>query len=115
MNHNNSSTTYELPEETELVQRLIANDQQLFMAVVKAWHPSLYGVAAAIVGHSIADEVVQEAWVSVIKALPKFEGRSTLKLGSRELWQMKPKTDIAKNLAPYLWNLWMNTGRPTQE
>jgi len=36
-------------------------------------------VARAIAGPSIADEVVQESWISVLKALPKFEGRSTLK------------------------------------
>lgn len=81
-----------LPEESELIQRLINNDQQLFMIAVKAWHSSLYGVAAAIVGHSIADEVVQEAWVSVIRALPKFEGRSTLKT-----WVTRIVANEAKN------------------
>ena len=39
----------------------------------------MLSVARAIVGDSIADEVVQEAWISAIKALPKFEGRSSLK------------------------------------
>lgn len=81
-----------LPDESELIQRLINNDQQLFMTVVKAWHSSLYSVAAAIVGHSIADEVVQEAWVSVIRALPKFEGRSALKT-----WVTKIVANEAKN------------------
>lgn len=92
MNHKEPSIPQELPEESELIQRLIANDQQLFMAVVRAWHSSLYSVAAAIVGHSIADEVVQEAWVSVIKALPKFEGRSALKT-----WVTRIVANEAKN------------------
>lgn len=92
MNRNNPSSSYELPEESELVERLLANDQQLFMTVVRSWHPSLYGVAAAIVGHSIADEVVQEAWVSVIKALPKFKGRSALKT-----WVTRIVANEAKN------------------
>ena len=92
MHHKDPSTSQELPEESELVQRLIANDQQLFMDVVRAWHPSLYGVAAAIVGHSIADEVVQEAWISVIKALSKFEGRSALKT-----WVTRIVANEAKN------------------
>ncbi len=36
-------------------------------------------VARAIVGEAFADEVVQDAWISAIRALPKFEGRSSLK------------------------------------
>ena len=39
----------------------------------------MQAVAYAIAGPIIADEVVQEAWLSAIKALPKFEGRSSLK------------------------------------
>ena len=39
----------------------------------------MLSVARAIVGDSIADEVLQEAWVSAIKALPKFEGALILK------------------------------------
>lgn len=92
MNHNDPTTSQDLPEESELIQRLITNDQQLFMTVIRAWHPSLYSVAAAIVGHSIADEVVQEAWISVIKALPKFEGRSALKT-----WVTRIVANEAKN------------------
>jgi RNA polymerase sigma-70 factor (ECF subfamily) len=34
----------------------------------------MLSVARAIVGDSVADEVVQEAWVSAIKALANFEG-----------------------------------------
>ena len=36
-------------------------------------------MARPIVGDSWAEEVVQEAWVSIFKALPKFQGRSSLK------------------------------------
>ena len=36
-------------------------------------------LARAIVGEAIADEVAQEAWVAVLRALPKFERRSSLK------------------------------------
>jgi len=39
----------------------------------------MISVARAIVGEAFADEVVQDAWISAIKALPKFEGRSSLK------------------------------------
>lgn len=68
-----------LPPEAELVKRLQQNDVALFEQVVKTYHSAMYAVANAIAGPSIADEVVQEAWVSAINAIHKFEGRSALK------------------------------------
>ena len=67
---------HDLPEEEVLIKGLLSNDQALFSKVVKAYYPSMYAVAYSIAGNAIADEVVQEAWVSAIRALPKFEGRS---------------------------------------
>lgn len=65
--------------ENTLIQNLIAGDANAFEYVVEEYHNLMLSVARAIVGESIADEVVQEAWISAIKALPKFEGRSSLK------------------------------------
>jgi RNA polymerase sigma-70 factor (ECF subfamily) len=66
-------------DENTLIQHLVAGDPPAFEYVVAEYHNLMLSVARAIVGDSIADEVVQEAWVSAIKALPKFEGRSSLK------------------------------------
>jgi len=66
-------------DEKTLVQNLINGDPVAFEHVVAEYHNLMLSVARAIVGQSIADEVVQEAWISAIKALPKFEGRSSLK------------------------------------
>jgi len=68
-----------LPPEAELVERLKKNDAALFERVVKEYHSAMFSVAYAIAGHAIADEVVQEAWMSAINAIHKFEGRSALK------------------------------------
>ncbi|MDH3326526.1 MAG: RNA polymerase sigma factor [Gammaproteobacteria bacterium] len=67
-----------MPEQI-LIKRLLNGDENAYRDVVTDYHSSMLYVARAIVGTAIADEVVQEAWVSVIKALPKFEGRSSLK------------------------------------
>ncbi|MDH5357929.1 MAG: sigma-70 family RNA polymerase sigma factor [Gammaproteobacteria bacterium] len=65
--------------EKSLIKQLIAGEPQAFEMVVSQYHNIMLTVARAIVGEAFADEVVQDAWISAIKALPKFEGRSSLK------------------------------------
>jgi RNA polymerase sigma-70 factor (ECF subfamily) len=65
--------------EIRLIQKLISGDQAAFKHVVMQYNSIMLSVARAIVGEAFADEVVQDAWISAIKALPKFEGRSSLK------------------------------------
>ncbi len=66
-------------DETALIARLIEGDAAAFEYVVAQYHSIMLSVARAIIGEAFADEVVQEAWVSAIKALPRFEARSSLK------------------------------------
>jgi len=66
-------------DEQALIKRLIEGDQLAFEQVVTDYHNIMLSVARAIVGNAFADEVVQDAWISAIKALPKFEARSSLK------------------------------------
>ena len=65
--------------EQVLIKRLIKGEQSAFEQVVNDYNNIMLSVARAIVGEAFADDVVQDAWVSAIKALPKFEGRSSLK------------------------------------
>lgn len=65
--------------ERQLIKQLINGDQLAFEKVVSEHQNIMISVARAIVGEAFADEVVQDAWISAIKALPKFEGRSSLK------------------------------------
>ncbi len=66
-------------DQKVLIGELIKGDPEAFKHVVEEYHNLMLSVARAIVGQSIADEVVQDAWISAIKALPQFEGRSSLK------------------------------------
>ncbi|MGD8642098.1 MAG: sigma factor, partial [Gammaproteobacteria bacterium] len=68
-----------LPRDDELIPKLLENDETAYRQVVRAYHGIMVHVAKSIVGEAIADEVAQEAWVSVMRALPKFERRSSLK------------------------------------
>lgn len=79
-------------EEQELVKLLLSGDEKAYRHVVKTYHNSMLFVARSIVGTAIAEEVVQEAWLSVIKALPGFEGRSSLKT-----WVLRIVSNSAKS------------------
>ena len=71
--------TIDFQNEEVLIKALLDNDERAFRYIVKTLYSQLLAVARAIAGSSIADEVVQESWISILKALPKFEGRSSLK------------------------------------
>lgn len=69
----------EQPQASEL-NALKAGDENAFAALVHRYHGSLIRLAMGYVkDHGIAEDVVQETWLTCIKSLDRFEGRSTLK------------------------------------
>ena len=83
---------HNLPDDDTLIPLLLAKDEKAFTQVVNAYHGIMKHVARAIIGDSIAEEVVQEAWMAAIKALPKFERRSSLKT-----WILRIVSNCAKS------------------
>jgi RNA polymerase sigma-70 factor (ECF subfamily) len=66
-------------EEGEQVARLRAGDEAAFRALVESNHGTMIAVASGYVKtRAAAEEVVQEAWLAVLKGLDRFEGRSSL-------------------------------------
>lgn len=66
--------------EAELVERLRAGDEAAFTEVVRAHHASLCRLARSFVGSgTIAEEVVQDTWLAVVRGVHRFEGRSSLR------------------------------------
>ena len=66
-------------DDGDLLKRLLSGEQQAFRELVIAYQSAMRAVAYAIVGSRHADEVVQDAWLSVVRNLAGFEGRSSLK------------------------------------
>ena len=63
-----------------LVARLRAGDEDAFREVVKRHDRAMRRIALSFVQTaSVADEVVQETWLAVIRGLADFEGRCSLK------------------------------------
>jgi RNA polymerase sigma-70 factor (ECF subfamily) len=68
------------PQETDLLVRLRAGDERAFEALVERHHGVMLAVARAYVNsHAAAEEVVQDAWLGVLKGINRFEGRSSLR------------------------------------
>ncbi|NER60079.1 RNA polymerase sigma factor [Pseudomonas sp. MAFF212428] len=65
--------------QARLLERLLAGEQAAFVELVQAYQGAMRAVAYAIVGSRHADEAVQDAWLAVVRALPGFQGRSSLK------------------------------------
>ena len=67
-------------EETELLARLRAGDERAFEALVERHYPTMLAVARHYVKtRAVAEEVVQDAWLGVLKGIDRFEGRSSLR------------------------------------
>jgi RNA polymerase sigma-70 factor (ECF subfamily) len=64
----------------QLVDGLRRGDESAFVDLVRKHHPSMLQVAQFYVpSRAVAEEVVQETWLGVLRGLHRFEGRSSLK------------------------------------
>jgi RNA polymerase sigma-70 factor, ECF subfamily len=71
--------TPDYSNDRDLVAALTVKDESAYRYVIRHYQPSMLYLARSITGDGIADEVVQEAWFSVMKSLAGFEYRSSLK------------------------------------
>ena len=64
----------------ELIQRLRAGDEQAFVVLVRRYHDSMIRLASSFVpSRAVAEEVVQDTWMGVVRGIGNFEGRSSLR------------------------------------
>jgi RNA polymerase sigma-70 factor (ECF subfamily) len=83
------------PEDLALVRALRAGDERAFASLVEGYYSSLLRLAMTFVGsRAVAEEVVQETWLGVLRGLDRFEGRSSLKT-----WIFRILTNTAKTRA----------------
>lgn len=66
--------------EASLLARLRAGDETAFAGVVDGLHGRLVALARTFTSSpALAEDIVQETWLGVIRGLPGFEGRSSLR------------------------------------
>jgi RNA polymerase sigma-70 factor, ECF subfamily len=105
-------------QDLELLSALRRGDERAFAALVDLHsRPMLRRAMVFVSSRAVAEEVVQEAWLGVIKGLGRFEGRSALKT-----WIFRILTNCAKTRAqregrsiPFsaLWNRDAEPGEPS--
>jgi RNA polymerase sigma-70 factor (ECF subfamily) len=80
-------------DETALITALRARDEATFAELVDLHTPSMLRVARGYVPNgAIAEEVVQETWLALLKGIDAFEGRSSLRT-----WLFVVLINIAKS------------------
>ncbi len=78
--------------DLELISRLRAGDEAAFMAWWTRSVPRCFGSPACTCSRqAVAEDVVQDAWIGVLKGIDRFEGRSSLRT-----WIFRIVTNIAK-------------------
>jgi RNA polymerase sigma-70 factor (ECF subfamily) len=66
--------------DLRLLERAREGDEEAFAELVRKYSPSLLRVAQMYVpSRSIAEDVVQETWLGVVRGLERFEGRSSFR------------------------------------
>jgi RNA polymerase sigma-70 factor, ECF subfamily len=79
-------------DETALITALRDGDEAAFAQLVDQHAPSMLRVARGYVpSREIAEEVVQETWIALLKGVNRFEGRSSLRT-----WLFAVMINIAK-------------------
>jgi RNA polymerase sigma-70 factor, ECF subfamily len=79
-------------DETALTAALRDGDEAAFAQLVDQYAPSMLRVARRYVpSPEIAEEVVQETWIALLKGIDNFEGRSSLRT-----WLFAVMINIAK-------------------
>ena len=85
-------------EEARLVERLVARDERAFNALVRAYERRVFALVLRMIGNRAeAEDLAQEVFVQVFKAIGSFRGESKL-----STWIYRIAINLCKNRAKYL-------------
>jgi RNA polymerase sigma-70 factor (ECF subfamily) len=85
-------------EEARLVERLVARDERAFNTLVKAYERRVFALVLRMIGNRAeAEDLAQEVFVQVFKAVGSFRGESKL-----STWIYRIAINLCKNRTKYL-------------
>jgi RNA polymerase sigma-70 factor (ECF subfamily) len=69
-----------MESDGDLLLRLRSGDERAFVTLVERYHEPMLRLAVSFVpSRAVAEEVVQDTWLAVLRGLDGFEGRSSLR------------------------------------
>jgi RNA polymerase sigma-70 factor (ECF subfamily) len=84
--------------ETKLLERLVARDERAFNELVRTYERRVFGLVLRMLGQRAeAEDLTQEVFVQVFKAIGSFRGDSKL-----STWIYRIAVNLCKNRAKYL-------------
>ena len=87
-----------LADESRLVARLVARDEAAFNALVRAYERRVFALLVRMIGsRAEAEDLAQEVFVQVFKAIGSFRGESKL-----STWIYRIAVNLSKNRSKYL-------------
>ncbi len=85
----------EYADDAGLVERLRSGEEQAFIELIERYHAALLRLARVYVRDTaVAQDVVQDTWLAVLRGLDRFEARSSLKT-----WIFRILINIARTRA----------------
>lgn len=85
-------------EEARLVERLVARDERAFNTLVRAYERRVFALVLRMLGNRAeAEDLAQEVFVQVFKAIGSFRGESKL-----STWIYRIAINLCKNRTKYL-------------
>ena len=86
-------------DERALVARLRDGDEEAFLMIVQRHNAVMQRFARSLVGDAaVAEEVVQDTWLGMLRGIDRFEGRSSLRvwLAVQARTPRRPETATAR-------------------
>lgn len=85
-------------DEQKLIERLAQHDERAFNVLVRTYEHRVFGLVLRMIGNRAeAEELSQEVFYQVFKAIGSFRGESTL-----STWIYRIAVNLCKNRAKYL-------------
>lgn len=78
-------------DDSHFLDRLLRGEQDAYRDLVCTHQGAMKAIAYGIVGRCHADDVVQEAWLAIVRGMEKFQRRSSLKT-----WMLTITSNTAK-------------------
>jgi RNA polymerase sigma-70 factor (ECF subfamily) len=85
-------------DEARLIERLVARDERAFSVFVRAYERRVFALVLRMIGNRAeAEDLAQEVFVQVFKAIGSFRGDSKL-----STWVFRIAVNLCKNRSKYL-------------